>query len=101
MEVPAGQRVDETELDRKGSSCPLLFAWNGSRYGFVTDVLGVGGLGLWLAPGTYGRPDPDEYVTIEPGQLEPRDGAYVLQMMENLEEVTYLDEARLCALDHP
>jgi len=100
LDVPAG-RVEEKELDRKGSSCPLLFAWNGSRYGFVTDVLGVGGLGLWLAPGTYGRPDPDEYVTIEPGRLEARDGAYLLQMMENLEEVTYLDEAKLVALDHP
>ncbi|HEU4400561.1 MAG TPA: CRTAC1 family protein, partial [Candidatus Polarisedimenticolia bacterium] len=101
MDVPAGQTVEETELDRKGSSCPVLFAWNGSRYGFVTDLLGTGGLGMWMAPGVYGRPDADEYVKIEPDQLQPRDGAYTLQMMENLEEITYLDQAKLITLDHP
>ncbi|HKB07468.1 MAG TPA: FG-GAP-like repeat-containing protein [Candidatus Polarisedimenticolia bacterium] len=101
MDVPAGQRVDETELDRKGSSCPLLFAWNGNKYGFVTDLLGVGGLGLWTAPGLYGEPQPEEYVKIEPGQLAPRDGSLVIQVLENLEEVTYLDQAKLFVLDHP
>jgi hypothetical protein len=101
LDVPAGQRLEPHELDRKGSSCPVLFAWNGSRYVFVTDFLGVGGLGMWLAPGVYGRPDPDEYVKIEPDQLAPRDGAYYIQVVENLEEITYLDEARLIALDHP
>jgi len=101
LDVPAGQRVEENELDRKGSSCPLLFAWNGRRYGFVTDFLGVGGLGLWTAPGVYGTPQPEEYVKIEPDALLPTDGAYRLQLIENLEEVTYLDEVKLVALDHP
>src|SRR4029077_1512968 len=86
MDVPAGQRVDEAELDRKGSSCPLLFAWNGDKYGFVTVFLGVGGLGLWVGPGVYGKPQPEEYVKIEPNQLAPRDGAYMIQVLENLEE---------------
>ena len=101
MDVPAGQRVEETELDRKGSSCPLLFAWNGGKYGFVTDFLGVGGLGMWMAPGVYGRPDPEEYVKLEPDQLRPKDGGYLLQVMENLEEVAYLDQVKLIAVDHP
>ncbi len=101
MDVPAGQRVEQAELDRKGSSCPLLFAWNGGKYTFVTDFLGVGGLGMWMAPGVYGQPDPDEYVKIEPDRLLPRDGAYYLQVVENLEEVAYLDEAALIAVDHP
>ncbi len=101
LDVPAGQEVEQVELDRKGSSCPLLFAWDGGRYRFVTDFLGVGGLGLWLGPGVYGKPDPDEYVKIEPDQLVPLDGAYYLQVVENLEEVTYLDEVRLIAIDHP
>ena len=101
LDVPGGQRVEQVELDRKGSSCPLVFAWDGTRYRFVTDFLGVGGLGLWLGPGVRGKPDPDEYIKIEPHQLAPMDGAYYLQIMENLEEVTYLDEARLLTIDHP
>ncbi|MCZ6695684.1 MAG: FG-GAP-like repeat-containing protein [Acidobacteria bacterium] len=101
LDVPGGQDVDQIELDRKGSSCPLLFTWDGMRYRFVADFLGVGGLGLWLGPGVYGRPDSDEYIKIEPHELAPLDGAYYLQIVENLEEVTYLDEARLIAIDHP
>jgi Tfp pilus assembly protein PilF len=101
LDVPAGQRLETSELDRKGSSCPVLFAWNGAKHAFVTDFLGVGGLGLWVAPGVYGKPDPDEYVKIEPHQLKPREGAYHLQVVENLEEVTYLDETKLIAIDHP
>jgi Flp pilus assembly protein TadD len=101
LDVPAGRRSEQAELDRKGSSCPLLFAWNGARYAFVTDFLGVGGLGLWMAPGEYGRPDPDEYVKIGADLLQERDGAYILQIVENLEEVTYLDETRLLVVDHP
>jgi cytochrome c-type biogenesis protein CcmH/NrfG len=101
MDVPAGQTLEPQELDRKGSSCPLLFAWSGARYGFVTDFLGVGGLGTWIAPGVYGKPDPDEYVKIEPDVLQPTDGAYLFQVMENLEEITYLDEVKLITIDHP
>jgi len=101
LDVPAGQTIDPQEIDRKGSSCPLLFAWNGGKYGFVTDILGVGGLGLWVAPGVYGKPVPDEYVRVEGSHLQPLDGAYYFQVLENLEEVTYLDAARLLAIDHP
>jgi Tfp pilus assembly protein PilF len=101
LDVPAGQRVEQVELDRKGSSCPLLFAWDGGKHRFVTDFLGVGGLGLWMAPGVYGRPDPEESIKIEPDRLAPRDGGYYLQVLENLEEVTYLDETKLMVVDHP
>jgi Flp pilus assembly protein TadD len=101
LDVPAGQRVEENELDRKGSSCPLLFAWNGRKNGFVSDFMGVGGLGLWVAPGVYGMPQPEEYVKIGPDGLAPTDGAYLLHVVENLEEVTYLDEVKLLTLDHP
>ena len=101
LDVPAGAPIAPQELDRKGSSCPLLFAWDGSKYVFITDVLGVGGLGLWLAPGKYGTPAPDEYIKVEAPQLQPLDGAYLFQVLENLEEITYLDAARLIAVDHP
>ena len=52
------------ELDRKPSSCPYLYVWNGERFEFVTDFMGGGEMGHLDAPGTYNMPDPDEYVRI-------------------------------------
>lgn len=96
----AGDRVAPlTELSRKTSSCPYLFAWNGTRYEFVGDFGGVGGLGYLVAPGIYAPPDPTEYVRLP--NLVPRDGFLVLNALTVLEEVTYFDEAKLVAIDHP
>ncbi|KPJ75148.1 MAG: hypothetical protein AMS14_04150 [Planctomycetes bacterium DG_20] len=99
LELAADQVMTVTELPRKVSSCPCLFAWNGSRFEFVSDFGGVGGLGYFVAPGEYARPDPTEYLPIP--QLEPHRGEYVLQVTEPLEEVVYFDEAKLIAVDHP
>ena len=101
LEVGARSSVDITELDRKGSSCPLLFAWDGGRNRFITDFLGTGGLGFLMRPGVYGAPDPDEYIKIEAKQLAPKAEYYVVQVLENLEEVSYLDQAQLHVVDHP
>lgn len=99
LELPADRVSPVTELQRKPSSCPYLFAWNGEHFEFVSDFGGVGGLGYWIAPGRYATPDPTEYVPIP--VLEPRAGKYVLQCLTPLEEITYLDEAKLIAVDHP
>jgi hypothetical protein len=99
LELPVDRVTTITELQRKTSSCPYLFAWNGDRFEFVADFGGVGGLGYWLSPGNYAVPDPTEYMRIP--QLKPRNGHYVLQCLTPLEEVTYLDEAKLIAVDHP
>ena len=98
--LPAGQHHQVAETQRKISSCPLLFAWNGTRFGFITDFAGVGGLGYFVAPGEYANPQPIDYVTIEPQQLCPRDGAYELRITEAMEETTYLDQLELLAIDH-
>ncbi len=89
------------ELDRKPSSCPYLYAWDGERYAFVTDFLGAGEMGYWVAPGVRSHPDPLEYVRMAPGQLRPRDGRYEVRVTNELEEVLYLDRVRLLAVDHP
>ena len=89
------------ELDRKPSSCPYLYAWNGERFEFVTDFLGAGEMGYYEAPGVRNDPDPVEYVRIAPGQLAPRNGRYELRVTNELEEVLYLDRLRLLAVDHP
>ena len=89
------------ELDRKPSSCPYLFTWNGSRFEFVTDFLGGGEMGYWEAPGLRNTPDPDEYVRIDGRQLQPRNGRYELRVTNELEEVVYLDRVELLAIAHP
>ena len=81
------------ELDRKPSSCPYLYAWNGQRFEFLTDFLGAGEMGYYEAPGVRSQPDLIEYVRIAPGRLRAKDGRYELRVTNELEEVLYLDEA--------
>lgn len=90
-----------TELNRKPSSCPYLFTWNGSAFQFVTDFMGGGELGYWIAPGEHAAPDPDEYVRIGPDQLKVRDGRYELRITNELEEALFVDRLQLVAVDHP
>src|SRR4029453_7996245 len=90
-----------TELDRKPSSCPYLFTWNGSRFEFVTDFMGGGEMGDWVAPSVWNQPDPDEYVRIRDDQLKPRHGRYELRITNELEEVLFVDKLQLVAVDHP
>src|SRR5262249_41594216 len=94
LNLPLGQTLTIEETQRRGTSCPLLFAWNGRRFEFITDFLGGGGIGYMVAPGDYAEPDPDEDVKIEPHQLAANDrGQYVLKIAEPMDEVTYLDAA--------
>jgi Tfp pilus assembly protein PilF len=89
------------ELDRTPSSCPYLFAWNGQRFAFVTDFMGGGEMGSWVAPGVRNHPDPEEYVRIRPEQLKAREGRYELRVTHELEEVLYVDRFELLAVAHP
>ena len=101
LEVPADQLWQIVKIERKPSSCPILFSWDGERFAFVTDFLGVGGLGFFLAPGEYAPPDPTEDVRIPPELVAERDGRYLLRITEPLEEVSYLDQLFLWVYDHP
>jgi Flp pilus assembly protein TadD len=51
IEVAANKVQNITELDRRGSSCPTLFAWDGREYQLVDDMLGAGVVGHWMAAG--------------------------------------------------
>ena len=97
----ADRTVVYEEAQRLSGSCPMVFAWNGDRFDFVTDVLGVAPLGAAAGDGEYFDVDHDEYVQISGEQLVPRDGLYELRLTEELREVTFLDQVRLLALDHP
>ena len=50
IDVAANKPASFLELDRRGSSCPTLFAWNGEKYEFITDVIGAGVIGHWISP---------------------------------------------------
>ncbi|HEY3044276.1 MAG TPA: CRTAC1 family protein, partial [Vicinamibacterales bacterium] len=89
------------ELNRKPSSCPFLFTWNGHRFEFITDFMGGGEMGYWEGPGKYNRPDPVEYVRIRGDQLQPKDGRFDLRVTNELEETLYADRFELVAIAHP
>src|SRR6266404_3860019 len=89
------------ELDRRGSSCPVLFSWNGREYEFIADMIGPGVVGHWIAPGERDVPDPDEYLKVSAGSLKPRNGMLSFRFLEPMEETVYLDQVRLLAIDHP
>ena len=93
--------VKVEELDRKPSSCPFLFTWNGTKFEFLTDFLGGGEMGYWEAPGLRNTPDPDEYVRIPGDKLQPRDGRLDLRVTNELEEALFFDRAQLVAVAHP
>jgi Tfp pilus assembly protein PilF len=109
---PAGIVQSETEiakdkplslivLDRKPSSCPYLYAWNGERFEFVTDFMGGGEMGHLDAPGIFNTPDPDEYVRIRGDQLRERNGRYELRVTNELEEALFVDKVQLISVAHP
>ena len=99
LATSGGQRLNLTELNRKGTSCPILYAWDGTQFRFVSDFLGGGIIGYLVAPGEFFIPDTDEYLPL--GPIAPRNGNYAFQMTNQLEEIIYLDAAALVAVDHP
>jgi tetratricopeptide (TPR) repeat protein len=101
INVEGDKQQNITEIDRRGSSCPTLFVWNGERYEFVADMLGAGVVGHWVGPGQRDVPRPVEYLKLDRNAVREKDGKLSFRFMEPLEEAVYLDQARLLAVDHP
>jgi hypothetical protein len=106
------QEFDKVEADRllavtettagKLSSCPMLFAWDGRKYRFVSDTMGSVLLGAIQADGsTVSLLDTDEYVKVPGDQLRPKDGYWSLVFSDQLRETAYLDRGHLLVVDHP
>jgi tetratricopeptide (TPR) repeat protein len=102
--------TDEDVLEQQilKGSCPFLYAWNGRRFDFVTDVMWRSALGMPLgimgSAGTIAAASPhasQEYMRVPSNALVPRNGRYLLQLTEELWETAYLDRLRLLAVDHP
>ncbi len=78
-----------SETQRQMSSCPVVFVHNGTSYEFVSDVLGVGGVGYLLAPDVTATPRPDEGFLLP---WNPPAGEPVrLKLAEPMEESCWLD----------
>ncbi|MGH9444532.1 MAG: FG-GAP-like repeat-containing protein, partial [Terriglobia bacterium] len=92
--------IDMKESSRLASSCPFLYVWNGKRFVFYTDIMGVSPLGELAPDGTTLRPDPQQLVRLG-SHLLPRDGNYVFEVTDEMREVDYFDQLRLLAVDHP
>ncbi len=101
MNLAVGELHRLTETQRQLSSCPVLFVWDGEEYAFVSDLLGVGGIGFAVGPGEYGEPRPWENLLLPEGLLSPKNGRLILKIGEPMEEATYLDTVRLIAYDLP
>jgi tetratricopeptide (TPR) repeat protein len=99
--VPTNQLTLD-ELTLPTGSCPYLYAWDGQRFKFVTDILGASPLGLPVSKKRYIESDPEEFLALGGEQQFPaKNGAYEVRITEELREVLYLDEARLVVVDHP
>jgi tetratricopeptide (TPR) repeat protein len=98
---PTNKGLRYEESQRLSGSCPMIWTWNGREFQFITDVLGVAPLGASDSDGAYFPVNHVEHIVI-PGQaLRAVDGRFDIRVTEELSEVTYLDQARLSAVDHP
>ncbi|MGB0123496.1 MAG: FG-GAP-like repeat-containing protein [Silvibacterium sp.] len=101
IDLDPNKLVALKELDRRGSSCPVLFAWDGTRYKFISDVIGAAVVGHWVSPAATNEADPDEWIKVDGADLKARNGLYSLRFGEPMEEINFIDQVRLVAIDHP
>jgi tetratricopeptide (TPR) repeat protein len=101
IEVAGNREVPYLELDRRGSSCPTLFVWDGRHYELVGDMIGAGVVGHWVGPNERNVPRPAEYIRLDRNTIHLKNGKLSFRLMEPMEEAVYLDEVKLLAVDHP
>lgn len=89
------------EVQRQLASCPVVFVWNGEKYEFLSDVLGVAALGYFYKPGLQTPVRPYERILLPKDMLQPRNGKFEVKIGEPMEEVLYLDSANLLFYDVP
>lgn len=101
--IPGPQPLNLTVIEFINTgSCPYLYAWDGSGFRFVTDLLGSGAVGLPLARGELEPVNPRELAVIgRTDEVVPHDGAYLLAVTSELRETDYLDAFAMLAVDHP
>ena len=101
IDVPTNRCQEIEEVQRKSSSCPVLFTFDGKKWNFISDFMGGGGLGAWVGPDEYAPPEPTEVVRIAPEALQVVGDRLRLSVMEPMQEICYADQLQLLAVDHP
>ncbi len=97
----AADRVVLAQQRLKGS-CPWLFAWDGRRMAFVTDLIWRSPLGLRInAQATADVLMTEDWVKVRGDQLVARDGSYDLRVTAELWETHFFDLLSLLVVDHP
>jgi lipoprotein NlpI len=101
IDVQANQTLTLPEKEGPPGSCPFLYVWDGKQYTLIADFLDVTALGVLADENTYLMLDSDECVKIDGNRIKPTDDLYLMQITEELNEIVYLDELKLLAVDHP
>jgi tetratricopeptide (TPR) repeat protein len=101
IEIAGNREQPFLELDRRGSSCPTLFVWDGRHYELVGDMIGAGVVGHWVGLNERNVPRPAEYIKLDRNPIHLKNGKLSFRLMEPMEEAVYLDEVKLLAVDHP
>ncbi len=102
IDVTSSGPTTITEPQLPTGSCPNLYAWDGHRFRYITDILGSSPMGLPVAPAHYIDADTNERVWLgNDAMFPPHDGKYQVAITDELREVIYLDEAKLIVVDHP
>ncbi len=101
-----GSDQDLIEEQTLKGSCAFVYAWDGEKYEFVTDIMWRSALGMPLGimggETAYAFPNSSEDYFKIPGQmLKPKDGVYSMQITEELWETAYFDKTELMTIDHP
>jgi hypothetical protein len=92
-----------------GSSCPSLYTWNGKEWTYIGEVSDHGWLGYIdeknssnpAVPFTFYANNPWDYIPLSGDQTAIVDGSYVLKLSQKWNEIFYLDQAYMVAVDHP
>jgi len=86
-----------------GSSCPFVFAWNGSSFEYETDLAGIT---IGLPPGVTANAaialpgGSISYARLNHAQLDPNSGIEI-HLRETVREISYLDWIQLFVVDGP
>ena len=101
FKIDGNQLYTFDESERISGSCPSIYSWNDESVEYVTDAFISGPMGVPIGKDSYFPIDNDEYVKIPADKIQEIDNSYKISIVEELREVTYLDQVQIYAIDTP